>query len=167
MMRGAGLGPRVRSASEPCSRTPPLCPASTTGRPLRIRSLTGAFVVECSSCAAVTRVGVVDFLFFQFPVGFWLPRGRFDRRMTCPACRRRVWASVTLRRGERPGVLGAGPIEDSGHRAVNIHHLIESYGYWAVFLLVALESFGVPLPGETALIAAATYAGPPTACRSG
>jgi len=42
---------------------------------------------------------------------------------------------------------------------VNIHHLIESYGYWAVFLLVALESFGVPLPGETALIAAATYAG--------
>ncbi len=59
----------------------------------------GPFVVECSSCAAVTRVGVVDFLFFQFPVGFWLPRGRFDRRMTCPACRRRVWASVTLRRG--------------------------------------------------------------------
>jgi len=42
---------------------------------------------------------------------------------------------------------------------VNVHHLIETYGYWAVFFLVGLESFGVPLPGETALIAAATYAG--------
>jgi membrane protein DedA with SNARE-associated domain len=42
---------------------------------------------------------------------------------------------------------------------VSIHHLIASYGYLAVFLLIGLESFGVPLPGETALIAAATYAG--------
>lgn len=57
----------------------------------------GPIVVECSSCRAVSRVGVLDFLIFQLPVGVWLPRGRFDRRMTCPACRRRVWASVTLR----------------------------------------------------------------------
>ena len=42
---------------------------------------------------------------------------------------------------------------------MNIHHLITSYGYLAVFILIALESFGIPLPGETALIAAATYAG--------
>jgi len=42
---------------------------------------------------------------------------------------------------------------------VSIHHLIQNYGYLAVFSLVALESLGVPLPGETALIAAATYAG--------
>jgi membrane protein DedA with SNARE-associated domain len=42
---------------------------------------------------------------------------------------------------------------------VSIHHLITSYGYLAVFFLIALESFGIPLPGETALIAAATYAG--------
>ncbi|HEV3132527.1 MAG TPA: DedA family protein [Acidimicrobiales bacterium] len=42
---------------------------------------------------------------------------------------------------------------------MSIHHLITSYGYLAVFLLIALESFGVPLPGETALIVAATYAG--------
>lgn len=40
-----------------------------------------------------------------------------------------------------------------------MHHLIATYGYLAVFLLVGLESFGVPLPGETALIVAATYAG--------
>jgi membrane protein DedA with SNARE-associated domain len=42
---------------------------------------------------------------------------------------------------------------------VNINHLITTYGYWAVFILVALESLGIPLPGETALIAAGTYAG--------
>jgi membrane protein DedA with SNARE-associated domain len=36
---------------------------------------------------------------------------------------------------------------------------IESYGYLVVFLLVMIESIGVPVPGETALIAAALYAG--------
>ena len=40
-----------------------------------------------------------------------------------------------------------------------INHLLQSYGYLAVFVFVALESVGVPLPGETALIAAALYAG--------
>lgn len=58
----------------------------------------GPVVVECSTCGAESRVGLLDLLLFQLPVGFWLPRGRFDRWMTCPACRRRVWASVTLRR---------------------------------------------------------------------
>jgi len=40
-----------------------------------------------------------------------------------------------------------------------IAHLVQSYGYYAVFALVALESLGIPLPGESALIAAALYAG--------
>jgi membrane protein DedA with SNARE-associated domain len=40
-----------------------------------------------------------------------------------------------------------------------ITHLIQSYGYYAVFALIALESMGIPLPGETALITAALYAG--------
>ena len=35
---------------------------------------------------------------------------------------------------------------------------IDHYGYEAVFALVGLESIGVPLPGETALITAALYA---------
>lgn len=35
---------------------------------------------------------------------------------------------------------------------------IDSYGYAAVFALVGLESIGVPLPGETALVTAALYA---------
>jgi membrane protein DedA with SNARE-associated domain len=42
---------------------------------------------------------------------------------------------------------------------VNISHLIDTYGYMAVFLLVGAESLGIPVPGETALIVAGTYAG--------
>ena len=40
----------------------------------------------------------------------------------------------------------------------HLHSWIDNYGYEAVFLLVGLESLGVPLPGETALITAALYA---------
>ncbi len=40
-----------------------------------------------------------------------------------------------------------------------INHLLQSYGYFAVFAFIALESLGIPLPGETTLIAAAIYAG--------
>ena len=42
---------------------------------------------------------------------------------------------------------------------MSIGHLIATYGYWAVFALVGLESLGIPLPGETALIIAGAYAG--------
>jgi len=40
-----------------------------------------------------------------------------------------------------------------------IHGLIHTYGLWVVFALIMLESMGVPVPGETALITAALYAG--------
>lgn len=40
-----------------------------------------------------------------------------------------------------------------------IHHILSTYGYPAVFGMVAIESLGVPVPGETTLIAAALYAG--------
>jgi undecaprenyl-diphosphatase len=36
--------------------------------------------------------------------------------------------------------------------------LLESYGYVVLFLLVALESLGIPLPGEMALVTAAAFA---------
>ena len=36
---------------------------------------------------------------------------------------------------------------------------LNHYGYWAILVLVLLEDFGVPVPGETVLIAAAIYAG--------
>lgn len=42
---------------------------------------------------------------------------------------------------------------------MNITHLVSNYGYGAVFVLVAIESLGIPLPGETALIAAGIVAG--------
>ena len=40
-----------------------------------------------------------------------------------------------------------------------IQPLIAQHGYWVVFLIVMCESAGVPLPGETALVLAAIYAG--------
>lgn len=42
---------------------------------------------------------------------------------------------------------------------MSVHELVSSYGYLAVLVLVAVESLGIPLPGETVLIAAASYAG--------
>src|SRR5215469_1372163 len=36
---------------------------------------------------------------------------------------------------------------------------LEHYSYWAILLLVMLEDFGIPVPGETILIAAAIFAG--------
>jgi membrane protein DedA with SNARE-associated domain len=37
--------------------------------------------------------------------------------------------------------------------------LLDHFGYWAVLLLVIVEDFGIPVPGETVLIAASVYAG--------
>lgn len=36
---------------------------------------------------------------------------------------------------------------------------LEHYGLWAILVLVFLEDFGIPVPGETVLIAGAVYAG--------
>jgi membrane protein DedA with SNARE-associated domain len=43
--------------------------------------------------------------------------------------------------------------------AADLQHLIALYGYWVVAAIVAMESMGIPVPGETTLIAAAIYAG--------
>jgi membrane protein DedA with SNARE-associated domain len=46
------------------------------------------------------------------------------------------------------------------HFATNdLSHLLSTYGYWAVLIFVAIESTGIPFPGETMLLAAAIYAG--------
>ena len=42
---------------------------------------------------------------------------------------------------------------------IDPNHVIETYGYWGIAGIVALESMGIPLPGETILIAAAAWAG--------
>jgi membrane protein DedA with SNARE-associated domain len=49
--------------------------------------------------------------------------------------------------GQLPGIFGA------------IAPILSRYGYLAVAALIFLEDFGVPVPGETILIAAAVYAG--------
>ncbi len=38
-------------------------------------------------------------------------------------------------------------------------HLVETYGYWLIVILVGVESIGVPVPGESTLLVAAVYAG--------
>jgi membrane protein DedA with SNARE-associated domain len=38
-----------------------------------------------------------------------------------------------------------------------VQHLIGHYGYGAIFVIVMLESAGVPMPGETILVTAAAY----------
>ncbi len=41
----------------------------------------------------------------------------------------------------------------------DLSRLLATYGYWVVLVFVMIESTGVPFPGETALLAAAIYAG--------
>jgi membrane protein DedA with SNARE-associated domain len=45
-----------------------------------------------------------------------------------------------------------------GPAAEYVTHLIATYGYVAIGCIIALESMGLPLPGESALVAAALYA---------
>ena len=41
----------------------------------------------------------------------------------------------------------------------DLQHFLTTYGYWAVFVFVAIESIGIPFPGETMLLVAAIDAG--------
>ena len=98
----AGTAAPVAGTAAPAAGT--AAPAAGTGAPDAAPApadpvtSTGPIAVTCSACGATSRVGVLDFLLYQLPVGYWLPRGRFGHRMTCPRCRRRTWAGVTLRR---------------------------------------------------------------------
>jgi membrane protein DedA with SNARE-associated domain len=40
-----------------------------------------------------------------------------------------------------------------------LHHFLGDYGYWALALIIGLESVGIPLPGETVLVMASVHAG--------
>jgi hypothetical protein len=42
-------------------------------------------------------------------------------------------------------------LEHIGHIAVNLEPFVRHYGVFAVSLILALESLGAPLPGETLL----------------
>jgi hypothetical protein len=58
-----------------------------------IRPRPGVVVVQCSDCGVSTELSYLDFAIANLPVGVWLPvvGGRFNRRMTCPSCRRWTW----------------------------------------------------------------------------
>ena len=95
-------------------------------------------------------------------------QGGVRRRSHAPTtCR---WASPASprpprsRRGARcaptraasPGRRRSAPDMDLVH---HLHGYLATYGYLAIFVIVGLESAGVPMPGETVLVAAAILAG--------
>lgn len=82
----------------------------------------------------------------------WCPQRGEDRRVV-------VAASPRPRGGEGPAAPRHRSSKAGRPSRVNIDHFIATSGYLTVFLLVAAESLGVPLPGETALVAAGIYAG--------
>lgn len=61
----------------------------------------------------------------------------------------RLWDTLTgmAHDDQLPGFLG------------HLTPLLDRYGYLAVAVLVGVESFGVPAPGQTIVVAAAAYAG--------
>jgi hypothetical protein len=98
---------RVRRHARPAGKHALYSQATPAGEPVAAKSMAtaadplparGLFAVTCSSCGSLSRVGLVEFLLLQFPFGAWLPRRTYDRWMTCPACLRRTWTSVTLSR---------------------------------------------------------------------
>ena len=99
------VSPKVPRHARPAGRHALFSDATPAGEPERDRAGAtaadpvhnrGLLTVACSRCGSVTRVGIIEFLVLQFPVGAWLPGRTFDRRMRCPACRQRAWTSVTL-----------------------------------------------------------------------
>jgi membrane protein DedA with SNARE-associated domain len=57
------------------------------------------------------------------------------------------------------GMLASGPPAHLPGFLNSVAGPLDHFGYWAVLLLVMIEDFGVPVPGETVLIAASVYAG--------
>ena len=41
----------------------------------------------------------------------------------------------------------------------SVYELVKAYGLWVLFIGITLESLGIPVPGETALVSAALFAG--------
>jgi hypothetical protein len=103
---GAPSGRRPADAPAPSTVTLPVgkralySGARPGGESVRVASSDqrGMVTVRCQRCQQRSQIGLLDLLIFQFPLGVWVPRGRFDHRMTCPSCRKRAWCSVTLRR---------------------------------------------------------------------
>src|SRR5690242_21480781 len=57
------------------------------------------------------------------------------------------------------GMLAGGPPPHLPGFLNSLAGPLDHFGYWAVLLFVLIEDFGIPVPGETILIAASVYAG--------
>src|SRR3954452_24724727 len=55
--------------------------------------------------------------------------------------------------------LGDGVVSSHTMFDAGLTDLIATHGYWFVATVIALESMGLPLPGETVLVTAGLYAG--------
>src|SRR6266404_8821024 len=89
-------------------------------------------------------------------------RVSWGRNLPCTSMLRRpssVYLTVRVREAGRSS-QGSGVDMLFSVAAVpgTVLGLLQSYGYVGVFVLVALESLGIPLPGETALLTAAALA---------
>jgi len=56
-------------------------------------------------------------------------------------------------------MLGSGPPPHLPGFLNSLAGPLDHFGYWAVLFLLMIEDFGIPVPGETILIAASAYAG--------
>lgn len=86
--------------------------AGTAGRTL------GQVRIDCSTCGAWRVVGLRQFVSLHLPLFVVLPGRGFTRLLTCPACGRRSWVSVSWP-ASKPTVLdaaggGAGTGEAGG-----------------------------------------------------
>lgn len=85
-----------------------------------------------------------------------------DHRRDTPVPHRAPEAGSPLGRGpcEPPAQQPRGAVRTvSRVGALHLQQLVASYGAWAVLVIVGIESTGIPVPGETALLSAALYAG--------
>lgn len=62
----------------------------------------GQVVVGCGRCRARPAVGPVGLVRALTP-SLWLPFGRYNRWMRCPACRRLSWCRIEWLAALRPG----------------------------------------------------------------
>ena len=65
-------------------------------------------------------------------------------------------------RGDRTVLMTAAALATARRRcpvSLRPSHPLQHFGVWAIGLLIMLEDFGIPVPGETILIAGAVYAG--------
>ena len=132
---------------------------ATADDPLPAR---GLLTVVCSRCGSVTRVGLLEFLVLQFPVGAWLPRSdlrplddlpgvstpHLDQRLADPVTAALLAAAAST---SSPGGIAGHLLNFHGPAA---YALIGFLAFAEAALMV-----GFFIPGETAVVIGGVLAG--------